>query len=93
MEQEEAQVDSQFTFLGDAQAALLRAVLSRRDSALLERMTRLPSVSQADAADVMSVLSDEVTDSLDDDWEPTQYGRELSAVLAQFNAARVGEWP
>ena len=86
-------MDSQFTFLGGAQAELLRAILSRRNAALLERMTRLPAVSQSDAADVMSALSDEVTDSLDDDWEPTQYGREVSAVLAQFNAARVAEWP
>jgi hypothetical protein len=32
-------------------------------------------------------------DILDDDWEPTDYGQVVSAVLAQFNAARVTEWP
>jgi hypothetical protein len=32
-------------------------------------------------------------DNLDDDWEPTDYGQVVSAVLAQFNAARVTEWP
>ena len=41
----------------------------------------------------MSVISDEVTENLDDDWEPTDYGHAVSAVLAQFNAARVNEWP
>jgi hypothetical protein len=41
----------------------------------------------------MSVLSDEITENLDDDWEPTDYGQAVSAVLAQFNAARVNEWP
>jgi hypothetical protein len=35
----------------------------------------------------------EVTENLDDDWEPTDYGQAVSAVLAQFNAARVNEWP
>ncbi|WP_256736039.1 hypothetical protein [Mycolicibacterium hippocampi] len=41
----------------------------------------------------MSVLSDELADNLDDDWEPTEHGRAISAALAQFNAARVSEWP
>jgi len=35
----------------------------------------------------------EVTDNLDDDWEPTDYGQTVSALLAQFNAARINEWP
>src|SRR6476661_11082741 len=29
-----------------------------------------------------------ITENLDDDWEPTDYGQAVSAVLAQFNAAR-----
>ncbi len=41
----------------------------------------------------MSVISDEFTNNLDDDWEPTEYGRTVSAVLAQFNAAHLNEWP
>jgi hypothetical protein len=43
--------------------------------------------------EIMPVLSDEITENLDDDWEPTDYGQAVSAVLAQFNAARVNEWP
>jgi hypothetical protein len=41
----------------------------------------------------MFAISDELTDNLDDDWEPTPYGHSVSALLAQFNAARVGHWP
>ena len=41
----------------------------------------------------MSVISDEVTENLGDDWEPTNCGQAVSAVLAQFSAACVGGWP
>jgi hypothetical protein len=50
-------------------------------------------VSRSDAEEFTSVISDEVTENLDDDWEPTDYGQAVSAVLAQFNAARIDEWP
>jgi hypothetical protein len=30
---------------------------------------------------------------LDDDWEPTDYGRTVSLILAQVNAARIEAWP
>jgi hypothetical protein len=49
-------------------------------------------VSRSDAEEIMSVISDEVTENLDDDWEPTDYGQAVIAVLVQFNAARVNEW-
>ena len=41
----------------------------------------------------MAALSDEFADNLDDDWEPTEYGRTVSVLMAQFNAARIREWP
>ena len=41
----------------------------------------------------MSVISDEFTKNLDGDWEPTDYGQAVSALLAQFNAACINEWP
>jgi hypothetical protein len=50
-------------------------------------------VSPSDAEEIVSVISDELIDNLDVDWEPTDYGRAVSAVLAQFNTARVNEWP
>lgn len=37
----------------------------------------------------MAVLSEELVDHLDEDWEPTLYGLEVSAVAARFNAARL----
>jgi hypothetical protein len=86
-------VDSRFSFLSTAQAGLLNEILARRNAALLERIRQTSSVSRSDAEEIMSVIGAEVTDNLDDDWEPTDYGRAVSVVLAQFNAACVNEWP
>ena len=86
-------MDSRFSFLSTAHADLLNKILARRSSTLLERVRRANSVSRSDAEEIMSVISDEFTENLDDDWEPTDYGQIVSAVLAQFNGARVNEWP
>ena len=86
-------MDSRFSFLSTAHADLLNEILARRSSTLLERVRKADSVSRSDAEEIMSVISDEVTENLNDDWEPTDYGQAVSAVLAQFNAARVNEWP
>jgi hypothetical protein len=86
-------VDSRFSFLSNSQAELLTAVLSRRNTELYERLALCPSVSQTDAEKIISTLGDELTDNLDADWEPTDYGREVSSLLAEFNRARVSEWP
>jgi hypothetical protein len=86
-------VDSRFSFLSTAHADLLNEILARRSSTLLGRIRQDNLVSRSDAEEIMLVISDEVTENLDDDWEPTDYGRAVSAVLAQFNAARVSEWP
>jgi hypothetical protein len=85
-------VDSRFSFLSTAHAELLDEILARRSSTLLDRVRQANSVSRSDAEEIMSVISDEVTENLDDDWEPTDYGQAVIAVLAQFNAARVNEW-
>jgi hypothetical protein len=82
-------VDSRFSFLSTAHAELLNEILARRSPTLLEQVRQADSVSRSDAEEIMSVISDEVTENLDDDWEPTDYGQAVSAVLAQFNAARV----
>lgn len=86
-------MDSSFRFLSTTQAGLLSEILTRRNPALFERVRRADSVSCSDAEEIMAVLSEEFTNNLDDDWEPTEYGREVSAVMAQFNAARIKEWP
>jgi hypothetical protein len=86
-------VDSRFSFLSTAHAELLNEILARRSSTLLDRVRQAKSVSRSDAEEIISVISDEVTDKLDDNWEPTDYGQAVSAVLAQFNATRVKEWP
>jgi hypothetical protein len=91
--EQEEQVDSRFSFLSTAHADLLNEILARRNSTLLERIRQAGSVSRSDAEEIMSVISDEVTENLDDHWEPTDYGQAVSAVLAHFNAARVNEWP
>lgn len=86
-------MDSRFGFLSTAHARLLDEILARRSPTLLKRLRRANSVSRAHAEAIMSVISDEFTENLDEDWEPTDHGRTVSAVLAQFNAARVHEWP
>jgi len=86
-------VDSRFSFLTTAHADVLNEILARRNSALLERIRQANSVSRSDAEEIMSVISDEFTNNLDDDWEPTEHGRTVSALMAQFNAAHVQEWP
>jgi hypothetical protein len=89
----EKQVDSRYRFLSTAHADLLNEILTRRSPTLLERIRQATFVSRSDAEEIMSVISDEVINNLDDDWEPTEYGQAVSAVLAQFNAVRVNEWP
>ena len=86
-------MDSRFSFLSTAHADLLNEILARRSPTLLDRVRQANSVSRSDAEEIMSVISDELTENLDDDWEPTDYGQAVSALLAQFNAARVNEWP
>ncbi|GAC1456317.1 MAG: hypothetical protein PVSMB1_05990 [Gemmatimonadaceae bacterium] len=86
-------MDSRFSFLSIAHADLLNEILARRRPTLLERVRQANSVSRSDAEEIMSVISDEVTENVDDQWEPTDYGHAVNAVLAQFNAARVNEWP
>lgn len=82
-----------FESLDADQQETLRRLLGRRDAALAERVLRGNDVSRSDAEQVMSVVCDELIDNLDGDGEPTRYGREVSVLLARFNAARIAKWP
>jgi len=86
-------MDSRFSFLSTAHAGLLNSILARRSPTLLNRVRHDNTVSRSDAEEIMSVLGHEFTDNLDDDWEPTDYGQTVGALLAKFNAARINEWP
>lgn len=68
-------------------------LLTRRDAALDERVWSGHDISRSDAEQVTSVICDELIDNLDGDGEPTRYGREVSVLLARFNAARIAKWP
>ncbi|MGE2736060.1 hypothetical protein [Mycolicibacterium vaccae] len=92
-EEWEEQVDRGFSFLSSAESELLHTVVARRDPALYERLEQESSVSQQDADAIVNVLGDELVNSLDGDWEPTEWGLTVSALLARFNAARIAEWP
>ena len=85
-------MDSDFSFLSDYDGELLKAVLKRRDPTLADRLKADGRVSRPDAKLIMNVLSEEFIDNLDDEWEPTPYGKEISDVLNRFNAARLGLW-
>lgn len=85
-------MDSSFHFLDANASDLLNDVLSRR-AALHERVRQLGTVSMSDAELIMAALSEELPNNLDGHWEPTDYGRTVSAVMAAFNRARTAEWP
>ena len=86
-------MDSRFSFLSTAHADLLNEILARRNPTLLDRVRQAKTVSHSDADEIMSVISDEFIKNIDNDWEPTDYGQTVSALLAQFNTARINEWP
>ena len=86
-------MDSDFRFLGEPDRELALGVLSRRNSALSTRIREESSISRSDAAEIINTLSDEISDNLDVDWEPTDYGRHISQILAKINAIRIAEWP
>ena len=86
-------MDHRFSFLSAVQADLLNGILLRRDSALLERVRLASAVSRSDADEIVSTLGEELTNNLDSDWEPTEYGLIVSDLLGQFNAARIQQWP
>ena len=75
--------------LRDAEKRMLRDVLHRRDPALFERVARTETVSLSDAELIVSILSEEFIDNLDDNWEPTEYGIAISDLLQRVNAARL----
>jgi hypothetical protein len=86
-------VDSRFSFLTTPQVELLSEVLARRDASLFARVRRASAVSRSDAEQIVEILGAELVNNLDEDWEPTDYGRSVSGVLTKFNVARIDEWP
>ena len=64
---QEEQVNSDFSFLCIAHADLLNEILARRRPTLHERFRRANSVSRSDAEEIMSVISDEFTENVDDE--------------------------
>lgn len=86
-------MDVNFSFLTTAHSVLLRAILTRRSPAFVHGMKAAGTVSRSDAERIMVVLSDELIDNLDDEWEPTEYGHVVSSLMAHFNAARIEMWP
>lgn len=86
-------MDSSFGFLDMSDRDLLKDILDRRNPVLAARIGQAAAVSREDAGEVVTTISDELTDNLDADWEPTQHGKRISDVLARVNAMRIAEWP
>ena len=82
-------MDSQFSFLSTAHAGLLNEILARRKPTLVERVRRADSVSCSDAEEIMTVLSEEFTNNLDDDWEPTDYDQCPDGAVQYCSRRRV----
>jgi hypothetical protein len=90
---QEERVDSDYNFLDADDRTLISEILRRSSPELVAGIQRAGTISSADAEQVMKVLSDEFLNHLDDDWEPTAYGRVVSSLMDHFNAARLRQWP
>jgi hypothetical protein len=86
-------MDSTFAFLSQADRELLDEIVSRREIELWTRVRRSQSVSRADVAQLLITLSDEFLDHLDEDWEPTDYGKTVDRILRQINKVQIETWP
>jgi hypothetical protein len=86
-------VDSTFEFLSSTNLQLLNEILNRRNPRLIGRIRDSHFVSRTDAEELLATLSEEFTDHLDKDWEPTEYARKVDSLLDAVNAARIQAWP
>ena len=86
-------MDSTFAFLSQTDRKLLDEIVSRRKIELWTRVRRSRSVSRADVAQLLITLSDEFMDHLDEDWEPTDYGKTVDRILRQLNKVQIETWP
>lgn len=86
-------MDSTFAYLSQADRDLLNEVLSRRNALLLDKIRRSHAVLRADAQEILLTLSEEFMDHLDDDWEPTDYGKTVDRILRQINKVQIETWP
>lgn len=86
-------MDSAFSFLSSAEATLLNEILHRRNPELLRRMRLSQNVSRSDADEMVNTLGTEFVNHLDDDWEPTEYGKTVSDLQDRVNTARINTWP
>jgi hypothetical protein len=86
-------VDSTFNFLSSTDVQLLNEILTRRNPTLVNKIRHSESVARADAEEIIYTINDEFMNHLDDDWEPTEYGRTVSRLLEQINAVRIQTWP
>ncbi|MCZ8381716.1 hypothetical protein O6P37_22855 [Mycobacterium sp. CPCC 205372] len=86
-------MNGEFEFLTRDQAGLLVEILSRRNPELADRIRTAPALSRPDAVEIVNTLSEEFVHHLDQDWEPTDYGRTVSEILSRVNAQQIAEWP
>jgi hypothetical protein len=71
-------MDNGFSFLTSAQKELLNGILARRNPILANRIQGSGPISRSDAYEILHALGDEITDNVDETWEPTDYGRTAS---------------
>lgn len=81
-----------FDCLDDDENRILAAVVHQRDPLLAKRIARDRTVSRADAETIVTILNDELLNTLGEDWEPTAYGQAVSHVLTRVNNARIDMW-
>jgi hypothetical protein len=75
-------MDSAFSFLSRDEATLLNEILHRRNPEFFRRMRLSQQVSRLDADEIVNTLGTEFVNHLDDDWEPTKYGKRSAICKA-----------
>ncbi len=86
-------MDLTFAFLSQTDHELLDGIVSRRKTELWARVQRSQSVSRSDIEQLLLTLNDEFLDHLDEEWEPTDYGKAVDRILRQINKVQIQTWP
>jgi hypothetical protein len=73
-----------YALLAPDVGALVRQVLGRRSAELGTRLAHQDDVSEDEASEVQWVLYTEFAAELDDDWEPSTYGKTVDDAIGAF---------
>ena len=73
-----------YAALKSEHATLISEILSRRDPALHASLTRDSDVSEQQVGEVEQALYREFVQQLREDWEPSEYGKQVDDAIGSF---------